>query len=685
MKKFRVGIVGAGYVAPYHLRGLRSTPEAEVVAVADPDQAKAQTLARQFSIPAVYASLGEMLAAGRPDAVHILTAPSLHAVLSIQALEAGCHVFVEKPMAETVEDCDRMMAAATQAGRVLSVNHSARMDPIVLQARQLVERGAIGDVLAVNFLRNSSYIPYAGGPAIPLPFRNASYPFQDLGVHGLYLVESFLGPAVRVEAEYWGTGRDPYLFFDEWRAHVMCRNGVGQMSISWNTQPMLNEMFIQGTRGTIHLDMFLQMTSVRRTYPGVPKPGQRILGVGLGSLKSLKDVTLNTVRFATGRLAPNPGIGVAVRTFYEALAKETPVPIPADEGRRMVALLASVSASADRVKEDHEAARTSHVMQPSRVLVTGAGGFLGRALVRRLIDAGERVRVLVRRPVAEWAVLPNIDTVIGDLGDAEMVNKAVAGVETVFHVGAAMKGFMEEFQRGTVWGTRNVLEACKKHGTRRLIHVSSLSVLDHAGHRYPAPVTEDSAYEPFPERRGLYTQTKLEAERLVRKAMEEDGLEAVILRPGQIFGPGVEKTPPSGALQLAGAWTIIGSGRWPVPLVHVEDVVDALLAAERPEAKGAIVQLVDPERITQNEVTAMAVRSIGVRARHIPKWLFYTLAMGVEMMGKVLKRDMPLTRYRVTSLRPLTGFDQGAAQSKLGWRPRLGARAGLRALYPDPR
>src|SRR5581483_9407778 len=103
-------------------------------------------------------------------------------------------------------DCDRMIQTARAKGLVLSVNHSARMDPVVLKALDLVQEGAIGEVRGVEFLRSSDYQAYAGGPVLPPQFRNGSYPFQDLGVHGLYLMEAFLGPIQRADTRYYASG-----------------------------------------------------------------------------------------------------------------------------------------------------------------------------------------------------------------------------------------------------------------------------------------------------------------------------------------------------------------------------------------------------------------------------------------------------------------------------------------------
>jgi 2-alkyl-3-oxoalkanoate reductase len=161
------------------------------------------------------------MAEAQPKVIHILTPPGSHAALALEALEMGCHVFVEKPMAETVADCDRMIRSAREKGLVLSVNHSARMDPIVLEALEMIRKGACGDVKAVDFFRSSDYQAYSGGPAIPPHFRNGSYPFQDLGVHGLYLLEAFLGPIRHADTRYYASGTgDPNLVFDEWRTLV---------------------------------------------------------------------------------------------------------------------------------------------------------------------------------------------------------------------------------------------------------------------------------------------------------------------------------------------------------------------------------------------------------------------------------------------------------------------------------
>ena len=591
-------------------------------------------------------------------------------------MDMGCHVFVEKPMAESVDECDRMIERAREKGVVLSINHSDRFDPVVLQAIQIARSGAIGDVLAVHSIRSSDYPTYAGGP-LPQPYRQGSYPFRDLGVHSLYLVESFVGPVQNLMVRYYESGRNPMLTFDEWRAYAECERGTGSMYLSWNTRPIQSELEIHGTRGVIKVDRFLQVCDVNRVLPGPKQIGNILNGFRNAARRSFI-VPVNLLRFMTGSLKPSPGIYRCVQDFHIALRNGYTVPVPPEEGRRMAKWIDFASRDADHEKAIRLAHEMSKPLPHARVLVTGGAGFLGRALVERLQANGESVRLLLRRAPAQGS---SEGVVIGSLGQPDLVDRAVQGVEVVYHVGAAMKGGKEEFEQGTVWGTRNVVDACLRHGAK-LVYVSSMSVADHAGHVTGVPVTEQSPYEPHPDRRGVYTQTKFRAEQMVLDAMRDQGLRAVVVRPGQIFGPGAEHVTPNGVIGIAGRWIVAGNGTRMLPLVYRDDVVDALVLAERSEkAWGHVINVVDPTALTQNDYLEWAARTQPLRVMRWPVWWLWILAFKIEILGKIMKRDVPLTRYKIRSLTPLWPFDVTRARELLGWSPRVGTLDGLKRTF----
>jgi predicted dehydrogenase/nucleoside-diphosphate-sugar epimerase len=667
-RETRVALVGAGYVCAYHIRALRTLPHVRIVGIADTCVERARTLARRFDLPGAFAGLSEIREL-HPDVVHVLTPPASHAAVAIEALDMGCDVFVEKPMAPTVDECDAMIAAARRTGRTLSVNHSAKDDPVIVRALQLLRGGACGDVLSVDFQRSSDYPPYAGG-ALPDQFRRGGYPFLDMGVHTLYLMEAFLGPIRDVDVRYRSTAKDPNVYFDDWRGTVECAKGTGAFFLSWSARPIRNEIFVHGTRGDMHIDCFLQTCSVRRSLAG-PKPIAASLTAMAQATHTLWHVPKTVWRFATKSLRPSPGIHAGVLRFHDSLARRAEPPVTMEEGRRIVAQLEPFCREADACRD--RALRWKEPLEPREILITGAAGLLGRALLDRLRRDGESVRVMVRRQSPALERLPGVQVVYGDLGDPRAVDRAVAGVRIVYHVGATMQGRgWTEFEGGTVYGTSNVVQACLKHRIDRLVYVSSLTVLDYASQRARAIVDEQAPLEPHPEKRGSYTRAKLFAERIVVDASRRRGLAAVVVRPGQLVGPGYESFAPYGTIALAGRWIGIGSGRSRLPVVHVNHVVDGLVAAAtRPDVCGSIFHLVDSMPVTQRDYIARCREQMrGVpKVTYVPRTALLIVGTVLDLVSGLLKRSLPLTSYRVRSVKELT-FDCSAARLRLGWEQR---------------
>jgi 2-alkyl-3-oxoalkanoate reductase len=616
-RETRVGLVGAGYVSAYHIRALQTLPHVRIVGIADTSVERAQALAQRFAIPGAFASLSDMGHA-RPDVVHVLTPPASHARLAVEALEMGCDVFVEKPMAPTVAECDEMIAAATRAGRALSVNHSAKDDPVVVRALELLRRGVCGDVLAVDFYRTSDYPLYAGG-RLPAAFRHGGYPFQDMGIHALYLMEALLGPISDIDVRYRSTGKDPNVFFDDWRGTVTCAKGTGAFYLSWSARPIRNELFVHGTDGDMHIDCFLQRCTVRRSLPG-PKPIAASISAMAHAAGTVWHVPKNVWRLASGSLRPSPGIHDGVLRFHDALARGTEPPVTMDEGRRMVAWLepfcrkpTSNAISALRLKES---------LEPRRILVTGASGLLGRALLDRLRRDGESIRVLVRRRSPELEGLPGVQVVYGDLGDPEAVDRATAGVQLVYHLGATMRGRgWADFDAGTVHGTSNVVHSCLTHKVERLVmSVRSRSWTTPASRRAPlstrrrrsSPGRRNAAHTHRPRcSPNASSSTRYAARSSGRRPQARPDRRARIR-----IGVAVRRHRAGGAVDHRRL------GRLRLPLVHVSDVVEGLLAAAtRPDVCGSIFHLVDSTPVTQRDyITRCQEEANGaLRVNYVPR------------------------------------------------------------------
>ena len=199
-----------------------------------------------------------------------------------------------------------------------------------------------------------------------------------------------------------------------------------------------------------------------------------------------------------------------------------------------------------------------------------------------------------------------------------------------------------------------------------------------------APLDEGSPLERRPEARGPYTRAKLEAELLVRDAVEKRGLHAVILRPGQIFGRKLPLVNAAFARRLGRYYVVLGDGTLRLPLVYIDDVVDAIIAAiDRRIVGGEIVQLVDESLPTQNEVLR---RALGSRANvlHVPRPVVFGLGWLSEIALGLLQRESPLSRYRLRSALARRTYRSDIAKGLLGWTPRTGVNAGIElTIRPD--
>lgn len=319
------------------------------------------------------------------------------------------------------------------------------------------------------------------------------------------------------------------------------------------------------------------------------------------------------------------------------------------------------------------------VSSPSPVVVTGAAGFIGRRLVTRLLEGGHRVRAFVRRdPAAGWPAAGTLEVITGDLADAAAVERAVSGAAVVFHLGATMRGTGDDFNRGTIHGTQHVVNAVLKDGTANLVYVSSLSVLHAAAVGTGQVITESWPLEPMPEARGHYTRSKLAAERLVIDAVRTQGLRAIVVRPAEVVAS-AGFLSPGVARRWGQTIVVLGDGCVPVPLVAVDDLVDALVAASRGPFDGTIVHVVDPEPMTQNDLVTryVATQDGHWRVVHIPARVVAWAATVADRAFRVAGRQAPLTPYRVKSALAHRVFDGRKAAAVLGWQPRIGARGAL--------
>lgn len=318
-------------------------------------------------------------------------------------------------------------------------------------------------------------------------------------------------------------------------------------------------------------------------------------------------------------------------------------------------------------------------------LLTGATGFLGSHLAQRLGREGRGLRALVR-PGTDLRRIPRevTEVVWGGLDEPDALRRACTGVDRVFHTAARVsgRGSREAFERDNVRGTEALLDAAACAGVRRFVHVGSAGVYgtDRAGR----PITEATPIDPEIERRGAYAWSKAEADRRVLAFAARGGLEVVVVRPGLLYGPGLP--PFLGRLSFPvprspGRRIVVGSPRARLPLTHVANACEAIaLAAERGRA-GAVYNAVDADT-PQGEYLEL-LRREGVaplRPTFVPAAALVPVALACELVSRVARRSLPLSRTRLRRATEDLCYDTSAARRDLGWEPVVDLEAGIRSL-----
>lgn len=329
----RVGIVGCGRMGENHCRIVREIDGVSIVGVVDPNLDRARALATGYAIQQAAAHLEELLECTRVDAVHILTPPTTHAALACTALQAGCHVLVEKPMALTVAEAEQMLDAATQHHRILTVGHNHLFEPVVREAQARVAAGRLGRLVGLDAFHGS--LPGSPPWVADLP----SGPWINDMSHPLYLSQLFLGEPITIRA----VGYPPANCQKVTEVRVVAQHaeGVSTLTLSTDTAPFRHRLTLFGTQRTLEVDLIHEILVETRPFSGHRwlRKGCAVLDV---STQLLLGAGRNVCQVLTGRGQGWRGLRALIHAFYAAIEAGGPSPIPPMQGLRVVTHLEEI-------------------------------------------------------------------------------------------------------------------------------------------------------------------------------------------------------------------------------------------------------------------------------------------------------------------------------------------------------
>jgi nucleoside-diphosphate-sugar epimerase len=372
-------------------------------------------------------------------------------------------------------------------------------------------------------------------------------------------------------------------------------------------------------------------------------------------------------------------ISRSVRAFYASLGGELDERHAEPLARRVVALgerLVSVAGASNAEARPTRAIGNGNGNgRFADVVVTGGGGFIGRALVKKLVLRGHKVRVVSRGGVN---LPPGIDeseveVAVGALGDRSFVARALSGARWVFHLARSHGTTWRDFESNDVGVTRELAARCLSRGVERFVYSSSIAIY-YAGRR-AGRITEDTPADRAVIAHQAYARAKLESELLLIEMFRRAALPVVIVRPGIVIGSGGDPRHWGvGMWPYPSVCEVWGDGDTKLPLVLVDDVAEAMIRCiETPGIEGQSFNLVGDPFFNAAEYLDELEKHAGVRLirRHGPIWRFFA-ADSVKWMVKTLAGypDRPLPSYRAWEGRTAAAFfDCSKAKRLLGWQP----------------
>jgi predicted dehydrogenase/nucleoside-diphosphate-sugar epimerase len=683
--RLKVGLLGAGYIVQAHAKALAALPAVEVRAVCDVSMERAARAAAEYGIPEVYDSLDRLLDSDC-DVVHVLVPPFAHERVCRRLLEAGKSVFVEKPMGLSAIECDSLVALAAEKGLRLAVNHNFLFLPSYEALRRDALDGTLGtlDHVSVNWLYALGLIQFG-------PYNNWIVGAEgnllfELGAHLAAFVIDLLGPLDDLAAvasdsiELPGNQR----VYRHWNA--IGRHGRTSVSMNLSVAPGQPDrsVHVRGAAAVARLDferdiywrerarsnsaLFDPLHTARSTARQIAAQGWR------NTRRQLAAVFARTPH-AT---AFQDSISNSVAAFYGTFHGKPDSRLEGRFGAEVIRLCERIVAAANaEPASPPKPIRTVDLGPLTRptVLVVGGTGFIGKRLVHSLIGRGVGVRVLSRSVESARVVLSGlpVEVVQGSHEDRAALDRALAGIDVVYHLAKATGQRWDDYVKGDVEPTRVLAEAALAHKVARFIYTGTIDSYDSADAR--TVIDSSSAVDARIARRNLYARSKAACEAILQRMHAERGLPLVIFRPGVVIGAG---SPPAhwgvGKFHSDTRAQLWGSGTTKLPLVLVDDVAEGLaLGMEVPGIEGRTFLLTDAPLLTAREYgeEVEAASSTRISAPATPIWRFFVLDAAKEADKHLIRHpNRRVPSYHDWSCRAHRArYDNGETRRALGWQP----------------
>jgi predicted dehydrogenase/nucleoside-diphosphate-sugar epimerase len=625
VRSLRVALIGCGKMGLHHLKAIAATKRAVVVGVADPAASPEELRPLLPETALITNSATELITTARPDVVHIVTPPATHTELALLAIDAGCHVYVEKPFTLTRADAERVLSRAATRGVVVCAGHQVLFEPSALVVKDSVR--AIGEVVHLE-----SYFSFR------MVRRTITRVDQtkDILPHAVYPIVEHLPADGNARIEIAGLTADA-----SGGVYAILRRGrvTAVLMVTLNGRPVEQYLQIVGTNGSLRADSGAGATRLvgQGSGPGaLLTPFRRAWQSWTGGASGVAQ------RFLSG--GSYPGLAALLGQFYDAIRTQTPPPLSPQSIVDTVDICERIGAVLDEAEQRSEARAKALLQQQEAalgavhkafVLVTGGTGLLGRATVEELRRSGFGVRVVSRRLPPYSARVAGVEYIAGDLSRG-LPPEAFRHIDAVVHAAAETAGGKAEHQKNSIDATRLLITSAVAANVRRMIHVSSLAVLK-TSRSVGGPVDEATPVDRDNISRGPYVWGKTESEMLARQLGDELGFPVKIIRPGPLVDYRAFEPPGRLGREVGPLFVAIGPKRGLMSVCDVSTAARVIRSyVEDFESAPAILNLVDGSPETRRDLLArFLARRPDLKVWWVPAILLRALSGPLKLAQRI--------------------------------------------------
>lgn len=681
---WRVGLLGAGYIAEWHLKALQRIKGVRIHSICDMDFSRATELKNRFGAAQAFRSIDELISSQTCDVVHILLPPDLHASAALRLLDTGHKVFLEKPVCVTLEECE-LLQNHPQAATSLGVGHNFLYSDPYLLLREDLRSGRLGQILEIHINWHKELGQLRSGPFGIWMLRGPANILLEIGPHLFAHMLDLMGEPEEVTSvpsfeKELPTG---VRFFRRWT--LIARRGSTQalLNLSFGRGLTEHKIHVRGTAGIAEVDFeagtyhLSRLSSLPMDFDRYRLTRQYAKNLTKQGRSKLFRYLLSKAKLSGRGNDFGNSIQNALRDFYEGLTDQR-------IDRRLSILFANQTIRMGHqiahqtgypITSERPIIHTIPPKNPPKIMVFGGTGFIGQALVEKLIEAGHSVRLAIRDVTSlpkRLQKLP-LDIVRADLNKPEELHKVCDGMEVIYHLARAHVKTWPEYEQKEIQATVNLAQIALQVGVQQFIYTGTID--SYFAGKASRIINDNTPLDPKIQGRNFYAKAKAISEQKLKHLQESEKLPLVIFRPGIVLGSG--GSPFHWGVGMWVGESVVrtwGKATHPMPFVLANDVADAMVKALRnPQTINKVFNLVGPPLLSGQEYLQELSRVLHTQLDAKPRSILsFYLADLFKYAIKVLVRHpgRRLPRYRDwLSRTQLSPMYSELAKSLLNWTP----------------